>query len=140
MYELQIATLLILIVAMILDIKLKSVPSVLLSGLLLIVAVVNIDYFVFGGLALVYAWFLMDLGFIEGMADVKVLGITGFFIPNIYLFLVFLLVVVTAGFIYEWSLVYIMKIPKKTKVPFLPVLVLTFIVINYLGLTWGVYG
>lgn len=132
----NLIVLLFLVVVMILDIKLRLIPSVLLTGMLLVVGIIHLELLPFGLLALGYAWFLKDADFIRGMADVKVMGIIGLFVTNIYFFMIFMLAVVVLGSVYKWGIYFIMKKPSDYQVPFIPVLVLVFVAIIELQVGW----
>lgn len=132
----EIVVLLLLLIIAIVDAKTKKIPSILLSGVLLVVAFVNIKNLSFGVLSLFYAWFLLDANFIKGMGDVKVIGIIGFMINSSYFFMIFLFLVVFLGAIYSWALIYIMKKTENSEIPFIPVLSLVYITLLILQGGW----
>jgi len=118
------------------DIKTKRVPSILLSGLLLVAGILNFSNISYGLLALTYAWFLIDSDFIKGMGDVKVIGIIGLFISNLHVFFLFMILIVFYGVVYKWCLLFIMKEKENSEIPFIPVLFMTFITLIILWEGW----
>jgi len=107
------------------DLKKKEFPSVLTSGLLFIVANVQFQNIQFGLLAFILAFFLLEAEFFEGMADIKIITIMGFFINSLGLFLVFTSMIVIFGVVYKILMVKVMKQKKETA--FVPVLLAVFI-------------
>lgn len=73
--EIAAALMFILVVGM--DIKKKAVPSILGTGIILILAVVNYQNIAFGLVMLVYGWLMYEAGMFKGMADLKMFTAIG---------------------------------------------------------------
>ena len=129
-----LAVFLILLVASVLDVKVKAVPSILLSGTIVILAIARLDNLIFGILALAYGLFLMDADFMRGKADIKVIVIIGLMISTLYGFLIMMLFVVFYGVAYKFGIYYTMKPKKDIEVPFVPILFAVYIALVILRL------
>ena len=125
-----------LIIASFLDLKYKAVPSVFLTGLLFIVAIMRIESLPYGILAGIFAWLIKDLindynGLEFGMADIKILMIIGLLIPTMNFFLIFIGIFSLFQFVY--TLVWQWKLPKEKERPFIPCLLAVFIALLLIG-------
>ena len=132
---------LLLIVASIIDFKLKSVPSALLTSIILIPLMLNVvlGYYqniLFGVVALVFAILLYDLDFFGGIGDVKVLTALGLLSGSIYqLALMFILMLI---FGLAWKGIWVFSFKKRGEdVPdefsFIPVFFFTYLALVILG-------
>lgn len=129
-------TLGILVLASFLDLKYKSVPSVLLTGLLFIVAIMRIENLQFGVLAFIFAWLIKDLindwnGLDFGIADIKILTIIGFLIPTMNFFLIFIGIFSLFQFVY--TLVWQWRVGGDVERPFVPCLLAVYIALLLIG-------
>jgi len=125
-----------LIIASILDIKYKAVPSVALTSLLFVVAVMRIDNLYFGVLAGLLAWIIKDLiadfsGLDFGMADIKIMIMMGLMIPTMNFFLIF--IGVFAIFQLAYTLVWEWQIGGDTERPFIPCLLAVYVGMVLIG-------
>jgi len=125
-----------LLIASFLDIKYKQVPSVFLTGLLFLVAVMRIDNLQFGILALIFAWLMKDLifetnGLDFGMADIKIFGILGLLVSTMNMFLI--MIGIFAIFQLAYTLLWKWKVNKDEEMPFIPVLAFVFIAMVFVG-------
>lgn len=124
------------IVASYLDIKYKAVPSVFLTGLLFIVAIMRIENINFGILAGLFAWIIRDLiyeynGLDFGMADIKIMAVIGLLIPTMNMFLIF--VGIFSIFQFAYTLVWQWKFPKEKERPFIPCLFAVLVALILIG-------
>lgn len=129
-----------LLVIAIIDWKFKSVPSIFLTGLLFVVAMVNfvdfnwgVFHLSMGAMAFIFAWLLYEGQFISGIADVKVLSIIGLMINSIPMFFVFVLVTLLMGMSYKLIFRFILKKDQFEEIPFIPALVCVYIVLFLIG-------
>ena len=125
-----------LIVASIVDIKYKAIPSVALTGLVFIVAVMRIENLQFGVLAVLFAWIIKDLisdfgGLDFGMADIKIMGVIGLMIPTMNMFLIF--IGIFAIFQMVYTVAWIKFIGGETERPFVPCLLAVFVALMLIG-------
>ncbi len=125
----------VLIIASYLDIKYRAIPSVFLTGALLIVLIVRIENLNFGIIALVFAWFIKDLLSIKqlefGVADIKIMAMMGLMMPTLNMFLILLGVFALYQFVY--TLVWEWKIGHDKERPFVPCLLLIYITMMIIG-------
>lgn len=124
----------------IIDWKFKKMPSVILTGLIFVVALVHFDQFQnglislsFGTLAFLYALMLYEANFVGGIADVKVLTSIGLMINSMSMFFIFLIAVVIFGFGYKLIFRYALKRDKKEEIPFIPCLYAIYITLFIIG-------
>jgi len=122
-----LAVLLFLLVASILDAKLKAIPSMFLSGAIIVLAIVMFDNLAFGILALAYGLFLMDADFMRGKADLKVMVIIGLMITSLYPFLIMMLLVVFFGVAFKFGIYFVAKPKRDIEVPFVPILFIVYV-------------
>ena len=125
-----------LIIATFLDIKYKKIPSVFLTALLFIVAIMRVENIEFGILAGLFAWVIRDLifesnGLDFGMADIKIMIIIGLLIPTMNMFLIF--VGIFAIFQFAYTLIIKWKFNEEKEIPFVPVLLALFISLILIG-------
>ncbi|MFW5895599.1 MAG: hypothetical protein ACOCT9_02525 [archaeon] len=120
----------ILVLASILDIKYKVIPSVLLTSAIFLVLIMRPDNLVFGVLGFVFAYLIKDLtdnlgGMSFGVADIKVFVIIGLLISSIDVFILMIAVFLIFQFVY--TVLYRWKISKKDEMPFIPCLTAVYI-------------
>jgi len=120
-----------LIGASFLDLKYRAIPSVFLTGLLFIVAIIRVDFIAFGVLAGVFAWVMKDLiyefnGLDFGIADIKILAIIGLMLHTRYEFL--LMIGIFSIFQLAWVSLWSWKMKAdKREMPFIPVLLAVYV-------------
>jgi len=126
----------VLIIASFLDLKYKSVPSVLLTGLLFLVAIMRIENLAFGILAGIFAWLIKDLindfnGLDFGIADIKILIVIGFLVPTMNFFLIFIGIFSLFQFVY--TLVWQWRVGGNIERPFVPCLLAVYVALLLIG-------
>ena len=128
MIQLTFILLMFLIVFAIFDIWTRKIPSILLTGVLVLLVAVNMSNIGFGILAFLFALLLYEGDFYGGMADVKIISMIGMVIPNIKFFIIFAITLMVLGM--GFKLVFYWK-NKKTDLefPFVPVIALTYIIL-----------
>jgi len=125
-----------LIIASLLDLKYKGVPSVALTGLIFIVAVLRIENLQFGILAGLMAWTVKDLiyefqGLEFGMADIKIMAIIGLLVPSLEAFLFFIGIFSIFQFVY--TAVWQWRVGHDKERPFIPCLLAVYIALMIIG-------
>lgn len=115
----------------IIDIKFKQIPSGMLTGLLIVTLFNRTDYLVFGVLALLYALFLYEFGFISGVADIKLIALFGLLVDGLLSIMVLMLIVACVGLLYKVFFKTILK--KKHEIAFIPSLSISFLIMWVLG-------
>jgi len=120
-----------LIIASILDLKYRAIPSIFLTGLLFIVAILRIENLEFGILALIFAWFVKELlennNLEFGMADIKIMIIIGLMISTINSFLFFIGIFALIQFIY--TIIFSWQFGKDKERPFVLCLLIIYIIL-----------
>ena len=119
----------------VIDLKWKSLPSVLLTGTLLVLAVVNYANIQFAILAGLFALLLSDFGedihMPFGNADAKILIMLGFMIASLYNFIIFL----ACFAVFQFCYIGLMRktLYKKGEIPFIPCLFFIYIALAMAG-------
>ena len=132
---LVIAVALFLLAISIIDIKLKAVPKILTSAVILVLMIVNIPNIFFGLIATMFGFLLWELGEIGGIADIKAMTIIGLMLSNVIQVFVFFIVVAVVGLLYKAFMKYVLK--KKQEIAFIPVYFITFILMNVIQFTFA---
>ena len=125
-----------LIIASLIDIKYKAIPSVALTSLVFIVAVMRVETLQFGILAGLFAWIIKDLiadfsGLNFGMADIKIMIVIGLMIPTMNFFLIF--IGIFAIFQLVYTIVWQWQIKGDIERPFVPCLLAIYIAMALIG-------
>ena len=125
-----------LVFASYLDLKYRGVPSVALTGLVFLVAVLRVDQLAFGVLAFLMAWTIKDLiyefqGLEFGMADIKIMVVIGLLIPNLYWFLMFVAIFSVYQFVY--TAVWQWRVGHDKERPFIPCLLAVYVTMMIIG-------
>lgn len=115
------------IITSLLDWKFKAVPSVLMTGMLFVVAYINIANLNFAVLSLILAIILQELDEHRGIADTKATVIIGFMISTISMFLVYVILIVLFQLIYTVG--FRIAFPKVKEFPFLPVYLIVYTIL-----------
>jgi hypothetical protein len=112
------------------DIRKQTLPSILTTSGIFLVAIANFQNLPYGILAFIFGWILMD-GFADkgeffsGVADLKMMVLLGLMTSTLGMFLVTCVLVVIFGTLYK---VFAVKVFKQKEVTaFIPVFLLTFI-------------
>lgn len=120
-----------LLIVGIIDWKLRCVPSIFLTGILFIVAMLNPANLWFGIMAFIMAWLLYEADFFSGVADIKVMAMLGFLINTTNGLFAFILLTVIYGVL--WKIMIKWRFKKANDVAFLPVFFFVYITMIALG-------
>lgn len=135
MSALILVVLIFLIIVSIIDIKFRAVPSVILTGMLFIVAFVsmfrNPISLNLGILGLIMAYLLYEIDFIGGVADIKIITTISFMLISFQSFLLFLILLCLFGF--AWKGFIKLRLKKEKEFAFIPVLTFAYITLMMLG-------
>jgi hypothetical protein len=127
-----------LLVLSLIDLKKHEIPSVYTTIGILILAGVNVATspigLNYGILAFVVGWFLFELDFFAGLADIKVLTILGLLVADIQTFSVMIFFVVLYNLIYQIILKKFWQKKNKEDIAFIPVFFLTYLTIFLISL------
>lgn len=120
-----------LLFASIIDWKFKVLPSIILTGMLFAVAVLNPANLWFGIMAFMISYLLYEADFFSGVADIKIMTMIGFMLSTTnYLFGLILLTVVYGLF---WKILIKWRFKKEKDVAFIPVFFFIYIALWILG-------
>ena len=125
----------VLMIASLLDLKYKAVPSVALTSMLFIVVIMRIENLHFGIAAFVFAWIIKDLLSIKniefGVADIKIMAIIGLLISTMNGFLIF--IGIFALFQLVYTLAWQWRFGSDHERPFIPCLLAVYIALLFIG-------
>ena len=123
-----------LAVISIIDLKVRKIPSIFLTGMLFTVALISIlnqsSALSLGILGFIMAYLLYEADFIRGVADIKVFTMISFMVLDIYSFLGFIVLLMFFGIIYK-SVIKIRT--KDTECAFIPVFLAVYVVMLLIG-------
>ena len=131
----ELSVLIFLVIISIIDIKYKAIPSVVLTGAIFVLAVVNPTSIIFGVYSGLLAFLLYELGedvnMPFGMADVKVMIILGLMVSTLTNFI--FMIGLFAIFQFVYILTIRLKGAKDKELPFIPVFAFTYFSLWMLG-------
>ena len=120
-----------LVVVSLIDWKIKVLPSIMLTGMLFAVAVLNPANLWFGIMAFIIAYLLYEADFFSGVADIKIMTTIGFMLSTTnYLFGLILLTVIFGTF---WKILIKWRLKHEKEVAFIPVFLFIYITLYILG-------
>jgi hypothetical protein len=94
------------------DLKKKAVPSILGTGIILILAVVNYQNIAFGLIMLVYGWLMYEAGMFKGMADIKMFAAIGLLVSAPLGVIALIIVITVYGAIYNALIRGVLKVEE----------------------------
>lgn len=120
-----------LLIASIIDWKVRALPSIMLTAMLFAVAVLHPANLWFGIMAFMISYLLYEADFFSGVADIKIMTMIGFLISTTnYLFGLILLTVIF-GFI--WKVLIKWRLKKEKETAFIPVFFFIYVALYMLG-------
>jgi len=120
-----------LLIVSIIDWKLKAIPSIMLTGMLFVVAFLNPFNLWFGIMAFILAYLLYEGDFFSGIADIKIMTMIGFMIPSTNYFFVFILLTIFFGMV--WKVLIKWRFKEEKDIAFIPVLFFVYITLLFIG-------
>lgn len=135
--EIEIIVLVALLIFSIIDIRFKAIPSVFTTTLLFILAILESDNLRFAIILFVFGLLLYDVGYFNGIADLKAMAIIGFLIPTFNYLVIFILTFMFIGFLY--TLFMRIYIKEKGEMPFIPPIFISYLLFYIFvgrGLIW----
>ena len=120
-----------LLIASLIDWKIKVLPSIMLTGMLFTVAVLNPANLWFGIMAFMMGYMLMEADFFSGVADLKIMAMIGFMISTTNFLFGLILLTVTFGFV--WKVLIKWRLRKEKDIAFLPVFLFVYLTLWILG-------
>lgn len=121
-----------LVLASIIDLRFRSIPSVLLTGIVFFVAFLNPSNIFYGIMGFIMAYLLYEGGFFSGIGDLKVMVSISFLISTTQTFFIFLILIGIYGLI--WKVMWKWRFRKEKNCPFIPVLFFVYLTLVFGGL------
>lgn len=124
-----------LLVMALLDIRSKSMPSILPTAVLLFSAIASwffLGTLAFGILGFIFAFLLYEFNWYGGRADIKAMTIVAFTLISLNQFYAFMSLSVIVGLFYSMIFRWIMKYPPKKNIPFVPAIFLIYVTLMVL--------
>lgn len=126
----RIVVLILLAIVTAFDLKARRIPSILTTGIIFVISVINIDHMAYGIISFIFAWMLYEADFLEGIADVKMITSLGFMIFNLWGLVIMVLAVTVVGAIYTSM---IKSFTKIEEIPFMPIIFVAYIGLWFAG-------
>ena len=120
-----------LLIVSLIDWKLKVLPSIMLTGMLFVVAVLNPANLWFGIMGFIIEVLLYETGYFSGIADIKVMTTIAFMLSTTNYLFGFIVLTVWFGLV--WKILIKWRLKKETEVAFLPVFLFVYITLMLLG-------
>lgn len=124
-----------LAIVSIIDWKFRAIPSVLLTGMLFVVAFVSIFSnpisLNLGILGLIMAYLMYEADFFNGVADIKVMTLISFMLASVYSLFGFFILICIFGI--TWKGIIKLRLNKETEFAFVPVFFFIFGALMLLG-------
>ena len=120
-----------LLIVSLIDWKLKVLPSIMLTGMLFVVAVLNPANLWFGIMTFIVAYLLYEADYFSGVADIKVMTIVGFMVASTNF--LFGLILLTVWFGLVWKVLIKWRTKNQEDVAFLPVFFFVYVALMLLG-------
>lgn len=130
-YWLNWIVLLFLFMVSVIDWKVKVLPSIMLTGMLFVVAFLNPANLWFGIMGFIVAWLLYEADYFSGVADIKVMTTIAFMLSTTNYLLAFILMTVSFGLF--WKILMKWRLHKEDEIAFLPVFFFIYITLFILG-------
>lgn len=135
---LELIVLFAILVFALFDLKERAVPSFLTTTIILALLLIQPQNLIWGISAFTFGWLLFEFDFLggrffSGIADVKVVTIIGLMITSLQQFAT--MMIATTGFSVILSIILYYKNNKKMpeEIPFIPVLLLVYVVTTISG-------
>jgi len=120
-----------LLIVSLIDWKLKVLPSIMLTGMLFVVASLNPANLWFGIMGFIVAYMLYEADYFRGVVDIKVMTMIAFMISTTnYLFGLMLM---TVFFGVVWKVLIKWRLPKEKDIAFIPVFLFIYISLWIMG-------
>lgn len=113
------------------DLKTRKIPSIFTTGIILFIAVININHISYGVIAFIFAWMLYEAEFLDGIADVKLITALGLMIPDVWGIISLVAGITIVGAIYTSM---IKSFTKIKEIPFTPIILAAYIGLWYAGI------
>jgi hypothetical protein len=115
----------------VLDIKYRKIPSIILTSFIFVPLAIHPLGLFTGVLAGLLGLLLWELGYFEGIADIKATIIIGVMLSSMAFFPFFMIFLVTIGLIYVLIWRFLLK--SEGEIPFIPVFLLVYLALFSLG-------
>ena len=137
LFLLQVLVGFFLLAVALIDIKLRSVPAVITTGGIFVMAILFSNNITFGVLTFILSWLLIEAEFFSGLADLKIAVFLGLLISNSTAFILFTFLILIYGVFYKIIVKKYFKKETQDEIAFIPVFVvvyLTLVIVHYFSL------
>jgi len=121
----------------IIDFKFKAIPSIILTGMIFAVAILNPANLWFGIMGCIMACLLYEGGFFSGIGDIKVMTLIAFMLSSISELFLLIILILVFGLVWKgiWHLRFKARRKKlPDEFPFIPVFLFVYITLYILGM------
>ena len=115
-----------LFIISLIDLRTKKVPAFLTTGMIFLIAMVNMAniefgmiHMAFGVLAFIFAYMIYELEFIRGVADIKVIVIIGMMVSSIPYFFMAIILIMLLGMGSKFVWRYGLRKSEGSEIPFI---------------------
>lgn len=120
-----------LLIVSAIDLKVKAIPSIFLTGMIFVVLAINQQYLIFGILSFVMAYLMYEGEFFGGVADIKIMTLIGLMIPSLYYLFAFIVLLGVYGL--AWKGLFKIRLKGLDEVAFIPVFFFCYLTLVILG-------
>jgi len=120
-----------LVIASLIDWKLRVLPSAFLTSMLFVVAFLNPANLWFGLMGFLIAYLLYELDYFSGVADIKIMTMIAFMLSTTNYLLGFILLSVFFGVV--WKALIKWRLKNEKDVAFIPVFLFVYVTLLLLG-------
>lgn len=121
----------VLLILSIIDWKFKAIPSIFLTAMLFVVAMLNPTHLWFGAMGFIIAYLLYEADFFSGVADIKIMTLVAFMVSSVTWFFALIILTVVLGLL--WKVLIKWRIPKAKDTAFIPVFFFIYVALYILG-------
>ena len=121
----------ILLIFSIIDWRVRAIPSIFLTAMLFMVAIIYPANLWFGIMAFIMAYMLFEADFFGGVADIKIMTMVGLMISSINWLFLYIGLIMVFGMV--WKIVVKWRMRKSKQTAFVPVFLFVYIAMIWLG-------
>jgi len=119
-----------LLIIAIIDLKVKAIPSMILTGMLFVVVMLHPANLFYGISAFIVAFLLYESDFYSGVADIKVMTTLGFLIASTNILFAFIIMILLYGI--AWKIIQ-KRTGKDKQIAFIPVFLFVYVTLLIIG-------
>jgi len=120
-----------LLVFSIIDWRVKAIPSIFLTSILFMVAILYPANLWFGIMSFIMAYMLYEADFFGGVADIKIMTLVGLMISSINWLFLYIGLVMVFGMV--WKIVIRWRMKNEKETAFVPIFLFVYLALIWLG-------